>query len=147
MVCLGNICRSPMAQGSLEYVAQKEGVQIIVDSAGTSGYHRGEAPDERAISCMKNHGIDITLQKSRQLKSSDFDEFDIIYAMDRSNLKDLHSLCENPENLKKISLLLEPGDGFHDIIVPDPYYGGLHDFERVFGMTMKAAERIITSLV
>lgn len=136
-----------MAQGSMEFVATRDGVEIIIDSAGTSGYHRGEAPDKRAIDCMASHGIDITHQRSRQLKSSDFDDFDRIYAMDRSNLKDLHSLCENPENLRKIKLLLEPEDGFHDVIVPDPYYGSLHDFERVYGMTMKAAERIITSLV
>lgn len=146
MVCLGNICRSPMAQGTLEHVAKRAGVELYVDSAGTSGYHRGEAPDKRAMRCMSEFGIDISHQVSRQLRSSDFDEFDIIYAMDRSNLKDLHALCEKPENLKKIKLLLDSSDGFHDVIVPDPYYGTQHDFERVYQMTMTAAERIIASM-
>ncbi len=145
MVCLGNICRSPMAQGALEYWAAKNDIDIEVDSAGTSGYHRGEAPDDRAVACMKSHGIDISSQKSRQLKQEDFEIFDRIYAMDRSNLKDLQSLCTNSQNLSKISLLLNQEDGYHDVIVPDPYYGSIKDFERVYEMTMKATERIIAS--
>ncbi len=131
-----------MAQGALEYWVAKKGLKVEVDSAGTSGYHRGEAPDPRAIDCMKSHGIDISLQKSRQLNAEDFDSYDLIYAMDRSNLKDLQALCSNPSNLRKIELLLTKEDGFHDVIVPDPYYGSLKDFERVYEMTMKATERI-----
>lgn len=145
MVCLGNICRSPMAQGALEYWAAKKGLDLEVDSAGTSGYHRGEAPDSRAIDCMKSHGIDISLQKSRQLKAEDFDYFDLIYAMDRSNLKDLQALCADSKNHSKIALLLNPEDGYHDVIVPDPYYGSIKDFERVYEMTMKATQRIASS--
>ncbi|MFN6380628.1 MAG: low molecular weight protein-tyrosine-phosphatase [Flavobacteriales bacterium] len=146
MVCLGNICRSPMAQGALEHCAAKKGIEIEVDSAGTSGYHRGEAPDDRAIACMKSHGIDISAQKSRQLRPEDFEVFDRIYAMDRSNLKDLQALCTNSKNLSKIELLLKSDDGYHDVIVPDPYYGSLKDFDRVYEMTMKATERIVASL-
>lgn len=139
MICLGNICRSPMAQGAFEHIAEQKGLKLEVDSAGTSGYHRGESPDERAISCMEKNGIDISQQRSRQLAPEDFQNFDILFVMDRSNYKDVMSLCPH-ENLKsKIQLLrnFDPVD--RKKIVPDPYYGGLHEFDNVYDLVIEAA--------
>lgn len=139
MVCLGNICRSPMAQGALEHVAIQHGLNIEVDSAGTSGYHRGESPDDRAIACMRANGIDISLQKSRQIKAEDFRDFDIIFAMDRSNYKDLMSLCPDEALKSKIQLFRSYDENSLKQIVPDPYYGGLHEFENVYQLVIEAS--------
>lgn len=139
MVCLGNICRSPMAQGAMEYIAEQNGLHIKVDSAGTSGYHKGEAPDERAVACMQKHGIDISAQKSRQLTSEDFYFFDVIFVMDRSNYKDVISLCPDEKLKNKIRLYREFDPVERKKIVPDPYYGGLHEFDNVFDLVIDAA--------
>src|ERR1700760_2459812 len=93
MVCLGNICRSPMAHGLLQHKAEALKLDWEIDSAGTSDWHRGELPDERAIACMKKHGIDITYQRSRPFIRDDFREFDLIYVMDKSNYKNVTTLA------------------------------------------------------
>lgn len=140
MVCLGNICRSPIAEGVFKSEAERLGKNITFDSAGTSGFHIGERPDQRGINFMNSVGIDISNQQCRQIKSSDFEDFDLIFAMDRSNIKDLLGMCPQEEYKSKIQLLLgfeaEPSRQ----IVPDPYYGQEHDFERAYKLCLRAAE-------
>src|SRR5580700_1857216 len=93
LVCLGNICRSPMAHGLLQYKVEAHKLNWQIDSAGTSGYHEGQLPDGRAIACMKKHGIDITYQQSRPILIDDLDEFDLIYVMDKANLADVMEMA------------------------------------------------------
>jgi protein-tyrosine phosphatase len=143
MVCLGNICRSPIAEGVLRHISEERGIKLEIDSAGTSGYHAGEQPDARAMKCLKHHEIDISNQRCRQIKSSDFEYFDKIFAMDRSNLKDLLSMCPEEKWKSKISLFLHFEDDVHRQIVPDPYYGGEHDFERVYDLAIKGSEHFL----
>lgn len=141
MVCLGNICRSPMAQGAMEAAAGRYGLKLTVDSAGTSGFHRGESPDQRAILCMSGHGIDISAQRARQLQHNDFREFDIIFVMDRSNLRDVINMCpDDKQTAEKIIMLRGFSALEKDRIVPDPYYGKKHDFEKVYQLVTEAAE-------
>ncbi len=143
MVCLGNICRSPLAEGILRSKLSKE---YIVDSAGTGGWHSGEQPDKRSILTAKNRGIDITHQKARKFQKSDFDNFDYIYVMDNQNFKDVVSLAENENHKNKIQLILEeifPGER---VDVPDPYYGGQDGFEKVYDMLDEACEIIAKKL-
>ena len=140
MVCLGNICRSPMAEGVLRTVAEKRAISIEVDSAGTAGYHVGEAPDPRAVRCMKEYGIDISSLRGRQFSRADFDRFDHILVMDQSNLNNVLALAENEEHRKKVSLFLEyaPDSALKE--VPDPWYGDMRDFHAVYDMLCHAAE-------
>ncbi len=136
MVCLGNICRSPLAEGILKQKTSH--LDIFVDSAGTSNYHIGEPPDIRSVQIAKTYGIDITSQRGRQFKASDFDEFDLIFAMDKSNYYDILSLARNEDDKNKVELilnLLNPGEN-ND--VPDPYYGGGNGFENVYKMLNEA---------
>ena len=143
MVCLGNICRSPLAEGILK---SKLPENFIVDSAGTSAFHKGEIPDERAISIAKEQGIDISNQRSRQLQIWDFDEFDRIYCMDKSNLSNVLSMAENDRQKEKVSLIL---DILEDSIseVPDPYYSGKEGFEKVYQLLDRACTAIASELL
>lgn len=143
MVCLGNICRSPLAEGILR---SKLSNDFIIDSAGTGGWHAGEQPDKRSILTAKNRGVDITYQKARKFQKSDFDNFDYIYVMDNQNFKDVSSLAENENHKAKVQLILEeifPGER---VDVPDPYYGGQDGFERVYDMLDEACEIIAKKL-
>ena len=143
MVCLGNICRSPLAEGILR---SKLSEDFIVDSAGTGGWHAGELPDKRSISTAKNRGLDITNQRARQFKKSDFDTFDHIFVMDNSNYKDVLALAPNEATKSKVKLILNeifPNDN-ND--VPDPYYGGEDGFENVYEMLDQACEEIARKL-
>lgn len=143
MVCLGNICRSPLAEGILR---SKLSNDFIVDSAGTGGWHAGEQPDKRSILTAKNRGVDITYQKARKFQKSDFDNFDYIYVMDNQNFKDVISLAENDNHKNKIQLILEeifPGER---VDVPDPYYGGQDGFEKVYDMLDEACKIIAQKL-
>lgn len=128
-LCLGNICRSPIAEGLLRHHIQAHGLNIVVDSAGTSAYHAGEAPDSRSIKVMSQHGHDISQQRSRQLCHADFERFDLILAMDQSNYKNALQLAPSAEAKAKVKLLLP-----NDQEVPDPYYGGVNGFEKVYQM-------------
>lgn len=103
MVCLGNICRSPLAEGILKYKFSSEYVQV--DSAGTAGYHEGELPDKRSIAVAKKHGIDITDQRSRKFLVKDFENFDVIYAMDESNYDNIVALSRNKEEANKVKMI------------------------------------------
>ena len=140
MVCLGNICRSPLAEGILKSKVDPE--KVFVDSAGTSNYHIGHSPDPRSISIAEQRKLDITSQLGRQFQVSDFDEFDHIYVMDMSNYHDVLSLARTEEDKKKVSLILNeifPGE---NVEVPDPYYGGNDGFGQVYDMLDKACEVI-----
>jgi len=122
MVCLGNICRSPMAEGILKRKASELGIAIEVDSAGTSDWHKGEQPDPRAISEMASHGIDITDQRSRHFTVADFDHFDHILVMDTSNRTNVLNMARTEEDRQKVSLMLDHGNAVKGHSVPDPYY-------------------------
>lgn len=135
-VCLGNICRSPLAEGIAKKIANDKGLEITVDSAGTSGYHSGEAPCTNSQVIAKQYGIDISKQRSREVDISDFHAFDMIIALDNSNLKDLEMLgCQNCTKLGNF--------GANGKDVPDPYYyDGLEGFEKVFKMIENCVENI-----
>ena len=143
MVCLGNICRSPLAEGIMR---SKLSNDFIVDSAGTGGWHAGELPDKRSISTAKNRGLDITSQRARQFKISDFDTFDYIYVMDNSNYKDVMALAPNEEAKSKVKLILNELFPNENVDVPDPYYGGRDGFENVFDMLNEACDVIVGKL-
>ena len=143
MVCLGNICRSPLAEGILTHKVQALGLDWAVDSAGTSGYHAGELPDMRSIETARTHGIDITRQRSRQLLATDLDNFDKIYVMDSSNYQNVMRLATTDAQRAKIDLIMNENLPKHNIAVPDPYYGGNDGFERVYQMLDAACDAII----
>ena len=140
MVCLGNICRSPLAEGILR--SKTDPKKVFVDSAGTSNYHIGHSPDPRSISIAEQRKLDITSQKGRQFKVSDFDEFDHIYVMDMSNYHDVLALARNEEDRKKVSLILNELFPDENVEVPDPYYGGNDGFDKVYDMLDKACDVI-----
>lgn len=139
MVCLGNICRSPLAEGILK---SKVSENIFVDSAGTAAWHSGNLPDNRSIAIAKKNGIDLTNQKARQFLIEDFDQFDQIYVMDRSNYVTVCRLAPNEEALNKVELILNESKPGKNIEVPDPYYGGENGFEDVFNMLNEACNNI-----
>lgn len=132
MVCLGNICRSPLAHGILE--SKLNSTEFYVDSAGTAAYHVGHQPDSRSIKIAKDNGINISHQTARQFKVSDFDRFDYIYAMDASNYTNIISLARNNSDIGKVRLFLEENPNVSNKNVPDPYYGDMSDFEYVFDL-------------
>jgi len=139
MVCLGNICRSPLAEGIMQHLAKENGLDWYVDSAGTGNWHVGEGPDKRSTRTAKDHGIDLSQQVCRLFRVSDFDEFDHIFVMDKSNLSDILAKARNKEDEKKVKLLLS------DKIVPDPYYDDTQ-FEPVFKMIEEGCREIIKQL-
>ena len=140
MVCLGNICRSPLAQGILESKVNPD--VVYVDSAGTAGYHAGNAPDSRSIEVGLKNGINIAHQRSRKFSVSDFDAFDIIYAMDSNNYQNILELARNKEDREKVKMILNEIDPNGNNSVPDPYYGGQRGFDHVYEMLDKACKII-----
>ncbi|WKS94687.1 low molecular weight protein-tyrosine-phosphatase [Riemerella columbina] len=134
MLCLGNICRSPLAEGILRAKISEE---HEVDSAGTSNYHEGNLADPRSIQTAEFHGIDIRNHRSRPLTTADFKYFDKIYCMDEQNYRDALRLAENEEERQKLTLILDGGAE-----VPDPYYGGVGGFEKVYALLDKACDKI-----
>lgn len=140
MVCLGNICRSPLAEGILQ--SKVDNNLFVVDSAGTSSYHIGNKPDPRSIAIAKKKGIDITQQQARQFVKQDFLDFDIIYAMDNSNYNNIIALAENDKQKSKVNLILNESYPEQNLDVPDPYYGGDKGFETVFNMLDEACNKI-----
>ena len=142
MVCLGNICRSPLAEGIL--ASKLDFNNFSVESAGTGSWHAGSPPDERAIQTAKNYKIDISKQRARQFELADFDNFDFIFAMDANNYRDLVQLAKTETHRKKLALVLavkKPNTS-----VPDPYYGTSKDFEAVYQMLDDACELIAKKL-
>ena len=144
MVCLGNICRSPLAEGILK--DKSKHLDITIDSAGTAGYHIGSAPDFRSVEIAQAHGIDITQQRARQVNSKDFQEFDLIYAMDKQNYSNLISLASNEKERNKVKMILNEVNENKYESVPDPYYGIENGFEKVFSMLEDACEKIILNI-
>lgn len=142
MVCHGNICRSPMAKALLIHKLKEKDVKgVEVDSAGTYGGHAGEHPDPRTIANGLTHNIDVSSYRARQFKSSDFEKFDRIYAMDSANLADIMLLSDDSVK-DKVKLFLDAAHPGTNASVPDPWYGGEEGFEKVFRMLEKAAEII-----
>lgn len=144
MVCLGNICRSPLAEGILRSKVNPE--KIFIDSAGTAAYHIGEPPDPRSISVALKYGVDLRSQKARKLILRDFMKFDRIYAMDEHNYQKIISLAQNDDDKKKVKMILNEVTPAQNLSVPDPYYGGDQGFEEVYQMLDKACEAIANRL-
>ena len=145
MVCLGNICRSPLAEGILASKLPKD--KFIVDSAGTGNWHVGKKPDERSIATAKKNGLDISSQRGKHFTSKHFEEFDYIYVMDGSNYDDVLFLAKTDEHKKKVSLILDelfPGD---NVDVPDPYYGLQNGFDMVYEMLDEATDLLAKKLI
>jgi len=145
MVCLGNICRSPLAEGLLASKLPKD--QFFVDSAGTGNYHVGRQPDHRSIATADKNGLDISHQKARQFTVNDFDTFDYIYVMDNSNYDDVVFLAKNEAQKQKVQLILDhlfPGE---NVDVPDPYYGLQNGFDMVYEMLDEATDIIAQRLL
>lgn len=145
MVCLGNICRSPLAEGILASKLPKD--KFTVDSAGTGSWHIGHSPDERSVAVAKKNKINISNQKGRQIKTSDFDSFDYIYVMDNSNYNDIIELVENPEQEKKVQLILNELYPNENVDVPDPYFGMPNGFEMVYKMLDEVCNVIAKKLI
>lgn len=145
-VCLGNICRSAIAEGVLKQKSQNQNLNLIVESAGTANYHVGEAPDKRMQEKAIEHGLNISNQRGRQFSKSDFDKFDYIFAMDTSNRDNILKLARNEADTNKVELFLNLTFPNENISVPDPYYGGAQGFEDVYQMVDKACDDFIEKL-
>jgi protein-tyrosine phosphatase len=146
-VCMGNICRSPTAQGVFEHLVESQGLAslIQIDSAGTHAYHVGEPPDVRATQAAKKRSIDLGSQRARRVSEEDFLEFDYVLAMDRNNYDDLMSLCP-PEHESKLHLFLDFASDLEEDEVPDPYYGGITGFERVLDLIEQASQGLLAEI-
>ena len=146
-VCMGNICRSPTAQGVFERLVEKEKLddRIQIDSAGTHAYHIGEPPDARASEAAMQRGVDLSSQRARRVTAADFIEFDYVLAMDSSNYDDLLSIC-SPDEKSRLYLFLEFASELGERDVPDPYYGGATGFERVLDLIETASEGLLAEI-
>ena len=139
-VCLGNICRSPLAEGIMLHLKQQHNLNVEIDSAGTSNYHIGQTPDNRTIANAKKNGVDLTFLRARQFNQTDFDDFDKIYVMDNSNLKNVLAMAKDQDQKNKVSLFLNSVYPEKNLEVPDPYYESEKTFEDVFQLVYKACE-------
>jgi len=144
MVCLGNICRSPLAEGILKNKTQN--LDVYVDSAGTASYHVGNLPDSRSIEIANKNGIDLTDQRARQFSEKDFDDFDKIYAMDTNNYSNIISLARNQSDRDKVDVILNELNPKSYDSVPDPYYGAGDGFQIVYDMLDNACDAIVGKL-
>jgi len=138
-ICTGNICRSPTAEGVLRYLAEKESLELRIESAGLGDWHVGNPPDQRAQRHARSRGYDLSAQRARQVSARDFEEFDLILAMDSGHLRSLRSMAR-PEHAGKIRLFVEDCD------VPDPYYGGAEGFERVLDLVEERCRAMLDEL-
>lgn len=145
-VCLGNICRSPMAEGILRDLAKTRGILLEVESAATYSGHEGEHPDSRAQTEMKKRGHSIQQIRSRPIAQSDYHEFDRIFVMDKNNLRDVLSRSPDSSSTEKIDLFLNQAWPGKDLEVPDPYFGGQQGFERVYSLLERAAEAFLDEI-
>ena len=143
MVCLGNICRSPLAEGILKAKLPKN---YIIDSAGTANYHIGTTPDKRSVVTAKKFGVDISQQKCRQITKSDFETFDYIYVMDTSNYKNVVAIAPNEIAKQKVKVILNELHPDKNLEVPDPYYGDMQGFEDVYKMLDEVCEVIASKI-
>ncbi len=141
-VCLGNICRSPLAEGALRDAAARAGIDVEVDSAGTGGWHAGEAPDPRAQAAARRHGSDISDLRARQVRAEDFRRFDHVFALDRQNLRDLERIAP-ADATAQLGLLMDVVPGAEGQSVADPYYGEDGDFDTTWREVSAAAEALV----
>ncbi|MDA9333833.1 low molecular weight phosphotyrosine protein phosphatase [Polaribacter sp.] len=144
MVCLGNICRSPIAEGVLQSKVNSD--LVFVDSAETAAYHVGNAPDKRSIHIASKYNVNLKNQKARKFTATDFDSFDTIYAMDESNYQNIIKLAKNNSHISKVKLILNEVNPLSNQSVPDPYYGGTQGFEKVYMMLEEACSIIAEKL-
>ncbi len=142
-VCLGNICRSPLAEGIALHLVKKYNLNFTIDSAGTAHYHIGEAPDPRTIKNAKLHGIDLSTLIARQFTAADFNNFDIIFVMDKNNLKNIFDLASTPQQKNKVDLFLNTLYPNQNLEVPDPYHEDEKKFEEVFQLLNKACLNLL----
>ncbi len=144
---MGNICRSPTAQGVFTRLLEDEGMgdRIDIDSAGTHAYHVGNPPDLRAQEAASRRGVDLSPQRARRVSELDFEEFDYVLAMDRSNYSDLMEICPSGQEYK-LRLFLEFAPELAEQEVPDPYYGGRSGFERVLDMIESASRGLLAEI-
>ncbi len=143
MACLGNICRSPLAEGVMKHKIELAGLNWIVDSAGTNGYHAGEAPHRLSQKVALLHGIDISRQRARNIIGDDFEEFDIIYAMAEDVIDEIKWRTGRQFNREKVKLLMNEVYPGRNMDVPDPWYGPEPGYHQVFDMISKACDKII----
>lgn len=143
MVCLGNICRSPLAEGILQSKVDPD--KVLVDSAGTGSWHVGNPPDPRSTAVARKYGLDIGFQRCRQFTVADFDRFDMIYVMDQSNYNNVVQKARDPSDSAKVKLLLSEGNTI-ETEVPDPYHNSEDGFELVYHLIDQACEAIVTNL-
>ncbi|VVT07582.1 low molecular weight protein-tyrosine-phosphatase [Erythrobacter sp. EC-HK427] len=144
-VCLGNICRSPMAEGAMRAAAEAARLELTVDSAGTAAYHVGEPPDPRAVACAAAHGVDISRLRGRQAILDDFYDFDHIFALDGQNLANLRRIMPD-DATATLGLLLDVIPGQEGKPVPDPYYDGEDAFDYTWRLVSAAADAIVVKL-
>ncbi len=146
MVCLGNICRSPMAEGILRHLAEQRGMELTTDSAGTGDYHVGEAPDRRAQAAMRKQGMDISDLRARQFTAADFDRFDLLLAMDADNLRNMRRLAPDTASASKAILIMDLAPQHTLREVPDPYFGGDEGFDAVHAMLTEACTNLLNDV-
>lgn len=142
-VCLGNICRSPLADGMMRHKVNQEQLPLVIDSAGTANHHRGEQPDPRMQKVARARGIELSALRARQFVQADFDAFDLIYAMDKSNYSDILRLARNEQDKQKVRLFLNERFPGSNMPVPDPYYGGEQGFIDVFNLVHETTDVIL----
>ena len=147
-VCMGNICRSPTAEGVFRHLVAAKNLQDIIqiDSAGTHAYHIGESPDPRSQATAKSRGVDLSAQRARKFDAIDFEHFDYIVAMDRSNYENLKQLA-TPKQQEKLHLFMDFSLDWDNAEVPDPYYGGGDGFATVFDMVQSASEGLLDTII
>lgn len=143
MVCLGNICRSPLAEGILQNIINRRKLPWKVDSAGTSGYHAGSPPDIRSIEIAQKYNISIDAQRSRKFHYTDFEQFDKILVMDSENYSNIVQMAESDEERAKVELIMNYAYPAKNMQVPDPYYDRIDGFDKVFNMLQLAAEKFV----
>jgi protein-tyrosine phosphatase len=146
MVCLGNICRSPLAEGIMQHLAEQNNLDWQVDSAGTGSWHVGEMPDDRSIAVALKNGIDISHQRARQFHFPDLEKFDLIFAMDSSNYQDIIRQANSEAEKEKVKLIMNEAVPGRNINVPDPYWDD-NGFDKVFGMLYEACEKVIENYI
>jgi protein-tyrosine phosphatase len=146
MVCLGNICRSPLAEGVLRHKIEQHKLVAHVESCGTGDYHVGDAADSRSVAVAQKNNIDISRHVGRQFAISDFDDFDLIYTMDSHNHRNILSLARDEKDRAKVKMLMDEVLPGQHIEVPDPYYGGPNGFDNVYRMIDRACDKIVEKM-
>jgi protein-tyrosine phosphatase len=147
MVCTGNICRSPMAEGLMNKKIQDNGLKAVVDSCGFESFHLGDNPDYRAVKIMKKNGMDISRHTMRLFRQQDFDDFDLIYVMDQTHYRNVMRYARNDTDKLKVDFIMNATDHGSNKIVPDPYFGDESDFELTYDLLDHATDAIARKLI